>query len=89
MWWGACNLLPGALRESRREERRELRRAGGFSGFLPHLFGGVQGLLVPLMVVENCLSRNLKLWEEEGRMGVKNSCFLSDVHLPCDEFYTW
>lgn len=47
MWWGACNLLPWAVRVSRREECRELRRAGGFGGLLPHLLRGVQGLLVP------------------------------------------
>lgn len=33
MWWGAGNLFPGAFRESRREECREPRRAGGFGGF--------------------------------------------------------
>lgn len=82
MWWGACNLFPGAVKESRREECRELRRAGGFSGFVPHLFWGVQGLLVPLMVIENYLSRNLKLGEEEGgeqRASVVKFIFL----LPC------
>ena len=40
MWWGACNLLPGAARESRREEFRELRRAVGFSGFGSRVLGG-------------------------------------------------
>lgn len=79
MWWGAYNLLPGAVRESRREECRELRRAGGFGGFLPHLFWGVQGLLVLLLVVENCLSRNLKLGEEEGKKGVRVQ---SKAHFP-------
>lgn len=44
MWWGACNIPPGAARESRREECSEQRRGGGFSGFC---FGGVRGLLVP------------------------------------------
>lgn len=69
MWWGAGNLFPGAVRVSRRDECREPRRAGGFGGFF--CFWGVWGLLVPPMVAENYLSRNLKAEAEGGKKGVR------------------
>lgn len=53
----------------RADERSAGSRDGlvGSVGFQLHLFWGVQGLLVPPMVAENCLSRNLKPEAERGK----------------------
>lgn len=53
----------------RADERSAGSRDGlvGSVGFQLHLFWGVQGLLAPPMVAENCLSRNLKPEAERGK----------------------
>lgn len=46
------------------------------------------GALVPpdaMLVVENCLSRNLTLSENKKKMGIKNSCFVFDIRLGSDK----
>lgn len=71
MWWGAGTFSQGL--SGRADERSAGSRDGlvGSVGFQLHLFWGVQGLLVPPMVAENCLSRNLK---PEAERGKKNNC---------------
>lgn len=71
---------------------RELRWAGGFGGFFSSFVlrgSGASCSPDSMLVVENCLSRNLKLSENKKKMGIKNLCFVFDVHLGSNKLYIY
>lgn len=84
-WWGALRSTQGLSEGADETGAGSWDGLVGSVGFCLICFGGVQGLLVPLMVVKIYLSRNLKLVEGEGKKG---TWVYVELHFPFALFLT-